>query len=134
MNMNFKELFVAMLVFLMGSLSLVADDYSVCSDCVTSSIVAPECHFTLKYSTVDIFSEVLPDSEKAQESHWVYATVLVNCKQETDSYVTVSVYQNGKHIGSGTVVIPAGELSSEETRIDVDPKYSGDGPAVLKLT
>lgn len=90
------------------------------------------CSFSLKYTTVDIWSEASTPNNPFPAT-WVYATVLVNCKQEKDSYVTVNVYHNGKHVGTGVVVIPAGSLSSEETRIDVDVRSTGRGPATLKL-
>ena len=90
------------------------------------------CRFSLKYTSVDIWSGISSPDDPFPAT-WVYATVLVNCKQQSDSYVTVNVYHNGKHVGSGVVVIPAGELSSKETRIDVDVRRTGDGPAILKL-
>ena len=78
------------------------------------------CEFSLKYTTTVIYSNVLVDGDfDTPREAWVYATVCVNCKQSSEQYVTVKVYLNGKHIGSGTVTIPEGCLESESTRIDV---------------
>lgn len=87
------------------------------------------CTYSLKYTSVEVYTEVLVGG---YGQSFVYATVLVNCKQEQDSYVTVHVYVSGRHVGSGVVVIPAGSTSSPQTKIDVDMN-GVSGRATLKL-
>lgn len=92
------------------------------------------CGFSLQYTTVDVNYEVTTRGTVYSEGT-VYATVLVNCKQTEDKYVTVAVYVNGKHVGSGVVTIPAGALSSESTSITIDTNYLDPKPsrATLKI-
>lgn len=92
------------------------------------------CGFSLQYTTVDVYYEVTTRGTVYSEGT-VYATVLVNCKQAEDKYVTVAVYVNGKHVGSGVVTIPAGALSSESTSITIDTNYLDPKPsrATLKI-
>ena len=84
------------------------------------------CRFFLKETTTEIWTGSRDDKE------WVYANVGVNCKQTEDVYVTVHVYQNGVHIGSDVVTIPAGRLESGETEIEVRTRGQR-GLATLKL-
>lgn len=90
------------------------------------------CRFYLKETTTEIWSEVLPEGSGRVEKEWVYANVGVNCKQTEDVYVTVHVYQNGVHIGSDIVTIPAGRLESGNTKIEVRTRGER-GFATLKL-
>jgi len=91
------------------------------------------CKFSLKYTTTEIYSKVTLPGQLPTE-HCVYATVCVNCKQPSDQYVTVYVYRNGKHIGTGIVTIPQGCLESESTEIDVSLVGAEErGYATLKL-
>lgn len=92
-----------------------------------------KCHFTLKYTTTPIFTEVLPGGRDGRS--WVEATVLVDCKMDKDQFVTVKVYFGGKYIGAGNVKIPAGRTSSDVTEIEVSlyGAEEASGYATLKI-
>lgn len=90
-----------------------------------------QCKVFLKYTYSDIYYNV-PLVGESTGDPFVLATVLVNCEQQEDIYVIVHVYKNGRHYGSGNVKIPAGCLSSEETKIYVQDEIGG-GKAILKI-
>ena len=50
-------------------------------------------------------------------------TVGLSCPQEADTYATVVVFIDGKHIASDVVKIPAGETRSRSVQINVGSSY-----------
>ena len=68
------------------------------------------CKASLKYTKATVYGT--PGNE------FVEATVLINCKQDNDVYITVAAYKGSEHVGSAVVTVKAGNLSGTN-RIDV---------------
>ena len=109
-----KFMFLA-IVAMFATFNVFADNNVKCTNIQAEDLY--NCRVSLERTSVYVYTEVTP---YGSGDSWVEATVLINCPQDNDIYVTVSAYYGREHIGSGVVTIPAGKTKSEPTRIYVD--------------
>ena len=96
-----KKIFLAMLLVFVSTGLFAANENKETKEDVKVMNMAEwnTCKATLQYTKA--FVNINGD---------VYATVLINCKQENDVYITVAAYKDGEHVGSTVVTVKAGDL------------------------
>ena len=99
-----KKMFLAMLLVFVSTGLFAANENKETKEYVKVVNMAEwnTCKASLKYTkaTVDRGS--------------VEATVLINCVQENDVYITVAAYKGSEHVGSDVVTVKAGKLSGSK--------------------
>ena len=100
-----KKMFLAMLLVFVSTGLFAANENKETKEYVKVVNMAEwnTCKASLKYTKATV---VCPKMYRE-----VSATVLVNCKQENDVYITVAAYKDGEHVGSDIVTVEAGKLS-----------------------
>ncbi len=96
-----KKMFLAMLLVFVSTGLFVANENKETKEYVKVVNMAEwnTCKASLKYTKETVYHG------------FVSATVLINCKQENDVYITVAAYKGSEHVGSAVVTVKAGNLS-----------------------
>ena len=107
-----KKIFLAMLLVFVSTGLFAANENKETKEYVKIVNMAEwnTCKASLKYTKATVYGT--PGNE------FVEATVLINCKQDNDVYITVAAYKGSEHVGSAVVTVKAGNLSGTN-RIDV---------------
>lgn len=105
-----KKIFLAMAFILISTgLSAANNNNEVKQNVFNSKEVQyPTCSASLKYTKTTVYKVNLAGDLGAD------ATVIINCKQENDVYITVAAYKNNEHVGSDVVTVEAGGLSGSK--------------------
>lgn len=106
-----KKVFLAMLLVFVSTGLFAANENKETKEYVKVVNMAEwnTCKASLKYTKATVYGT----KEKS-----VSATVLINCKQDNDVYITVAAYRGSEHVGSAVVTVRAGNLSGTNS-IDV---------------
>lgn len=100
-----KKMFLAMLLVFVSTGLFAANENKETKEYVKVVNMAEwnTCKASLKYTKATVYGT--PGNE------FVSATVLINCKQENEVYITVAAYKGSEHVGSAVVTVEAGKLS-----------------------
>lgn len=103
-----KKMFLAMLLVFVSTGLFAANENKETKEYVKVVNMAEwnTCKASLKYTKATVHG--------TSRNKFVQATVLINCVQENDVYITVAAYKGSEHVGSDVVTVKAGSLSGSK--------------------